>query len=96
MTITYKFFIFLEINQTWDWNNYWTNNKYKENQAYQESAQPALVYKAEIDPLVKGKPYSLKLIGYSHPLSDDGTINPDISTFTTALNILESITIILK
>lgn len=26
--------VFLEVNQTWDWNEYWTNNKYPDDFDY--------------------------------------------------------------
>lgn len=83
--------IFFEINQTWDFNEYWTNNKYPDNDEYKTSCQPALVYAARVNLNEKGTEYEFDLIGHSHYAGEDGDLYPDVSTFTTALDITESI-----
>lgn len=88
--------IFFEINQTWDFNEYWTNNKYPDNDEYKTSCQPALVYSTTIDLNQKGTIYQLELIGHSHYAGEDGTIYPDVSTFTTALEISKNISVLVK
>lgn len=89
--------IVFEINQTWDWNEYWTNNKYPESKAYLESAQPALVYKSKaIDLLSENQIVELLPIGHSHPQGENGEINSDLTTITTALKIIGKIQIMLK
>ncbi len=40
--------ILIEINQSWDWNEYWTNNKYPEDKEYMSSSQPSIIYEAMI------------------------------------------------
>jgi len=42
------------------------------------------------------KEFQLNLIGHSSPEGSDGDITTDISSITTALNIVKSITINLK
>ncbi len=85
--------IYMEINQTWDWNQYWNNNRFPDDEEYKTSCQPALVYMAEIDLTKPGSSIDLKPIGHSHPSGKTGELFPDISTFTTALNIAQRVTV---
>jgi hypothetical protein len=87
------FNILFEINQSWDWNEYWTNNKFPEDEDYKTSSQPALVYSATIDPSQPGRIYVLKPVGHSHYSGKDGSLNEDLSTMTTALEIADKITV---
>lgn len=91
-----KFRVLFEINQSWDWNEYWTNNKYPDDIEYKTSSQPSLVYAVTVDPGSDIKEYTLNPIGYGHYAGANGVLYTDLSTFTTALNITESIRVILK
>lgn len=91
-TNTYK--IFIEINQTWDWNKYWTNNKYPESFAYKHSAQPSLIYSAEINE--SDSTYFFQTIGHGDPNGSSGDLFPDLSTLTTAKEIFKQIKVELK
>ncbi len=88
------FDILFEINQTWDFNEYWTNNKYPGDEDYISSCQPSLVYRTRIDASQPQAEYELRLTGHGHYSGDDGFIYPDLSTFTTALEIVRRITIL--
>ncbi len=88
-----KFKVLLEINQSWDWNNYWTNHKFPEDDDYKSSAQPSLVYAVEIDTENLQETYEMKPVGHGHHSGKDGNINPDLNTITTALQIVEKITV---
>ncbi|HDR05951.1 MAG TPA: hypothetical protein ENN84_12010 [Candidatus Marinimicrobia bacterium] len=79
----------LEINQTWDVNEYWTSNKYPDDFGYISSRQPALVYAVTIDLENPEAEYILNPIGHSHYSGKDGKLYTDLSTFTTALDIAE-------
>jgi hypothetical protein len=81
------FYVYFEINQSWDWNEYWTNNKYPGDEDYKTSCQPSLVYFARVDRENNQRIYELRLIGHGHYSGDDGEIYPDLDTFTTALEI---------
>jgi len=87
-----KYKVMLELNQSWDWNEYWFNDKFPEDKEYKTSSQPALVYFADIDTskLIEIK---LKPLGHSHYSGKDGSINTDLSTLTTALKIAKNITV---
>jgi hypothetical protein len=84
---TGTFYVLLEINQPWDWNEYWTNSKYPDDYEYKTSAQPAVVYRATIHLNSNVKEAEMKVIGHSHYSGKDGTLNPDLSTLTNALQI---------
>ncbi len=88
-----KYMLFFEINQAWDWNDYWTNSRFPGDEEYKSSAQPSVVYAAQIDPSAQGSTYVLKPVGHGHPSGDDGTLYPDLSTLDTALEIVGSISV---
>jgi hypothetical protein len=86
-----KYKIMLELNQSWDWNEYWTNDKYPADADYKTSSQPAVVYSVDIDTNNPKPQYVMKPIGHSHYSGADGSLNPDLSTLTTALRIAKKI-----
>jgi len=91
-----KFRVMLEINQNWDWNEYWTNNRFPGDENYLWSAQPALVFEAFIDMGTPQDFYLMKPVGHSHYSGQTGELYTDLSSFTTALNIAESIVVKVK
>lgn len=90
-----KFRLLMEINQTWDWNEYWHNNKYPDDQDYKSSCQPSLIYSTTID-LSKDKDYYLNPIGHGHYSGDNGELYGDISKHTTALDIVKRVKVKIK
>lgn len=87
-----KFRLLFEINQSWDWNEYWTTTRYPDDKEYKTSSQPAIVYACEIDGSRNGK-YEMKPIGHSHYSGKDGSLTTDISTLTTAMEIVKTVTV---
>ncbi|MCI5982386.1 MAG: hypothetical protein MRZ71_05025, partial [Bacteroidales bacterium] len=57
------------------------------------SGQPAVVYAAEVDMTLDQREFEAKIIGHSSPDGSDGKIYEDITGLTTALNIVDHITI---
>ncbi len=88
-----KYKVMLELNQSWDWNEYWTNDKFPNDKEYKTSSQPALVYSADIDTDSPEVTYEMKPIGHSHYSGADGSLDKDLSTMTTALKIAKKITV---
>lgn len=88
-----KFYVYFEINQTWDWNEYWTNNKFPDDNVYKTSCQPSLIYRTLVDLDDDLKENTMELIGRGHHSGKDGEIYTDLETMTTALNITRSITV---
>lgn len=93
---TEKFRVLLEINQPWDSNKFWTNNKFEGDNDYFASLQPALVYAVTINLDSNENEYYLNPIGHSHPTGKNGKLFTDISTLTTAKNIVGKIRVTLK
>lgn len=91
-----KFIILLEINQTWDFNEYWTNNKYPDNEAYKASCQPSVIYSGDVDLIEGSAEIELVPIGHGHYAGEDGELYPDLSTLTTALKIASKIVVKIK
>ena len=86
----------MEINQPWDWNEYWNNTRYPDDVNYKASCQPSLIYAADLDLTLETSTFELKLIGHGHYSGGDGILYPDLSTFTTALEITGKVTVSVK
>jgi hypothetical protein len=91
-----KYKIFVELNQSWDWNEFWTNDKFLGDKEYKTSSQPALIYSADFDTDNKNQEIELKTIGRSHYSGADGKMYSDLNTITTALKIAKKITVVVK
>lgn len=87
-----EFVVRMEINQTWDWNEYWTNSKFPDDEEYKTSCQPSLVYEAKINRANTAE-VELKAIGHGHYSGKDGSITSDLSTITTALDITKKVSV---
>jgi hypothetical protein len=83
-----KFRLMLEINQPWDWNEYWTNSLY-DDPDYRTSCQPSLVYAVTVDLNDPAAILYMNPIGHGHYAGKDGKLYTDLSTMTTALDIVE-------
>ncbi|MCX6334509.1 MAG: hypothetical protein NT092_09410 [Bacteroidia bacterium] len=88
-----KYKVMMEINQNWDWNEYWTNDRYPDDENYKISCQPALVYEAVIDTKLPKDSYQMNPAGHSHYSGKTGELFTDLSTLTTALNIVDRVTV---
>ena len=81
--------VFLEINKSFDYNNYWT----KDNSGV--NGQPALIYHAQF---IAGQPGSISLVpvGYGSVDGSDGNIISGLDNLTTALSIVKNTYIVVK
>jgi len=86
--------VLLEVNQTWDWNEYWTNNKYPESDSYKHSAQPSIVYSVVVNK--ESEEFFLNPIGHGDPKGESGKLFTDLSTITSPNNIFSTIRIKLE
>lgn len=87
-----KFRILMEINQPWDWNEYWTNSLY-DDPDYRTSSQPSLVYAVSVDLDKPESEYFLNPIGHGHFAGRDGLLYTDLRTMTTALKIIDHVSV---
>ena len=90
--------IMLEVNQSYDWNEYYTKDKFPNDKIYSGSGQvgqPSLIYAAEVivSDFESTKYYVMDLIGHGHHSGADGTLYKDLSHITTAKQIAERIII---
>lgn len=85
--------ILLEINQSWDFNNYWTNSRSNDPE-YHASAQPSVIYEAVADPRILPDTIEMMPIGRGDESGKSGKLYSDLGTLTTALRIAKKITLI--
>jgi len=93
--------ILVELNQSYDWNEYYTKDKFPEDKIYSGSGQvgqPSLIYSTEISPKdFDASTYKLmQLIGHGHYSGKDGELYKDLSQVTSAKQIADRIIIHLK
>ncbi|WP_394829161.1 hypothetical protein [Pendulispora albinea] len=90
------FTIYFEVNQSWDWNDYYTKDRFPDDPIYSgngQNGQPSVVYAAAIDLSQKTRYYALNPVGHGHHSGKDGTLDPDLSVLTTALEIVDGVTV---
>lgn len=88
-----KFRIFFEINQPFDFNEFWANTKFSDDSDYRTSGQPSLVYSVTVDPSDSDPVYYLNPVGHGHYSGKSGKLYTNLSTITTALQIVSEITV---
>ena len=88
--------LFMEINQSYDWNDFYTLDIYPEDHNYKENSQPAIVYSVMIDLKKKNQVYKMRPIGHSQLLGKNGLIYRDMENITTALSIVREVRIKVK
>lgn len=91
-----QFRILLEINQSWDWNEFWTNDKYPDDIQYKTSSQPSVVYGVTVFRNSNNKSYQMLPLGHGHYSGANGELYTDLSSLTTALEIAQKITVKVK
>lgn len=92
-----KFVVKVELNHSTDWNEYYPKNAREGDSNYSGgsggSGQPAVVYATEIDLDASQKQYVASLVGHSSPDGSNGEISADVSSLSSALNIVKLITV---
>ena len=81
-----KYFYYVEINKSFDENEHHHYSWYR--------GQPSVVWRGTL--MFGDKSYESKaqIIGHGHVCGENGQINPDLSTLTTALKLIENVTAI--
>lgn len=76
-----KYFYYIEVNKSFDKNKHHDYSWYR--------GQPSVIWQGELlvgDQISEGK---AKIIGRGHVAGADGKINPDLSTLTTSIKLIE-------
>ncbi|MBG6129027.1 hypothetical protein IWQ47_000281 [Aquimarina sp. EL_43] len=88
--------ILIEVNQSYDWNEYYSKDKFPNDEIYSGSGQvgqPSLIYSSEI----KSSDFNstthkiMNLIGHGHYSGKTGKLFTDMSNISTAKNIANRI-----
>jgi len=92
-----QFKIKVEINVAFDDNEYYSEYDFPDDEAFHagtgQLGQPSIIYEATVDMDDKNNYYLMELVGHGHHSGSDGEIIYDLSTLTTALDIVERIVI---
>ncbi len=92
-----RFVIKAEVNNSADFNDAFPKNATRGNPNYSGgrlgSGQPSIIYAATVD--LSSGPITVELVpvGHGSPDGRDGDLNPDLSTLTTAKDIVRRITV---
>ena len=84
-----------EVNHSFDYNEYWPKNEEKESPRFSGvNGQPSVVYEGYLvnDP---GNSIVLTLAGHGSVNGSGGVLEKDITGLTTALSIVETVTVII-
>lgn len=88
-----RYKLFVEVNRSYDFNEYYHINRFPEDPVYSgsgSSGQPSLIYEAVLDSHKQGQ-YLLKMIGHGHYSGATGQLYPELGNITTAKDILSFI-----
>ncbi|MBL6445879.1 hypothetical protein JMN32_06145 [Fulvivirga sp. 29W222] len=88
--------IFLEVNQSYDWNEHYSEGRFPDDEIYSGSGQvgqPSLIYATDLSAAdLQQKTYKLlNLIGHGHHSGKDGKLYTDLKNITTAKKIVDRI-----
>lgn len=86
-----KVVIKMEINNSFDYNEYYTQHQEQGTIGTKEGGQPALVYSAVVKLSQPVQEYEMILVGHSSPDGSDGGLYSNIDTMTTARQIVDKI-----
>lgn len=92
-----RFVVKVEVNHSTDFNDTWPESARAGEPGYSGgkhgSGQPAVVYAAEVDLTSGAREFGAVLVGHSSPDGSSGEVFADVSELTSALHIVERITI---
>ncbi len=93
--------VLIELNQSYDWNEYYTKDKFPQDEIYSGSGrvgQPSLVYAASVfsEDLKSKKHKIMEISGHGHHSGKNGNLYTDVTNITTARQIAERIILTLE
>lgn len=78
-----KYFYYIEVNKSFDKNEHHNYSWYR--------GQPSVIWRGSIQVGNQISKSEAKIVGHGHVAGEDGKINPDLSTLTTSLRLLEKV-----
>lgn len=91
-----RFIVKFEVNHSTDFNEFYPESAREGDPGWsgkEGSGQPALVYAADVDLDSGDGVFAAAPVGHGSPDDSDGSLSPDLSMLTSALHILERITV---
>ncbi len=97
---TSKFNLRIEINVAFDDNEYYSEFDFPDDEVFHSGTgqlgQPSIVFEASVDMSDNKDYYLMELVGHGHHSGQTGGLSSDLSTLTTALDIVERIVVGVK
>ncbi|MEX0275571.1 MAG: hypothetical protein AB3N16_14455 [Flavobacteriaceae bacterium] len=95
-----KFKLKIELNVAFDDNEYFSEYDFPDDVVFHNGTgqlgQPSIIFSVAIDMHDDKNYYLMELIGHGHHSGQNGTIDPDLSTLTTAKRLVERIVVGVK
>lgn len=92
-----KFNLRLEINVAFDDNEYYSEYDFPDDEVFHSGTgqlgQPSIVFESLVDMNDSKDYYLMELVGHGHHSGQSGELYPDLSTLTTALELVERIVV---
>ncbi|MDW3209857.1 MAG: hypothetical protein R8N23_08315 [Reichenbachiella sp.] len=92
--------ILMEVNQSYDWNEFYSEDKFPDDEIYSGSGQvgqPSMIYSSDLLDSDRSERYELlHLIGHGHHSGRDGKLYTDMSRITTAKEIVDLVLVKLR
>ncbi|WP_422359660.1 hypothetical protein [Reichenbachiella sp.] len=92
--------VLMEVNQSYDWNEFYNEDKFPEDEIYSGSGQvgqPSLIYSSDLLDGDQSERYELlHLAGHGHHSGRNGNLYSDMSRITTAKEIVDRVLLRLR
>ena len=95
---TENYIVNLEINRSYDWNEYWSFDKFPDDFVYNDGSngQPSLLYQGKISLSDSKQVVLLDVVGHGHYSGKDGNVYVDLSGHTTALEMVKRAVVVVE
>lgn len=91
-----QFRVLMEINRSYDFNDYYSQNRFPDDPVYSgtgSSGQPSIIYSATVNVDRHKRFYILETIGHGHHSGRDGKLYTDMTGIDTALQLIERVVV---
>jgi len=91
-----QFKVMMEINRSYDFNDFYSKDKYPDDPIYSgsgSSGQPSVIYEAHINLDDKQQAYFMQPVGHGHHSGADGVLHKDMTGIDTALELIKRVVV---